>query len=116
MCRRSASFTCAGEFWRLSATVRLFKTYCVSCGRKLYLELVPSISGPVKIFVGNQVYISGVLGIASGHVLDAPELHIKDRVFLGHQVSFRVSREDHRRRGSHDRAEFATLPIVTNTR
>jgi acetyltransferase-like isoleucine patch superfamily enzyme len=70
-----------------------FKTYCVSCGRNLYLELVPSISGPVKIFVGNQVYISGVLGIASGHVLDAPELHIKDRVFLGHQVSFRVSRK-----------------------
>src|ERR1700687_4172050 len=40
----------------------VFKSYCVTCGRNLYLELVPSIGGPVKIFVGNHVRISGVLG------------------------------------------------------
>ena len=26
----------------------IFKSYCVSCGRNLYLELVPSVSGHVK--------------------------------------------------------------------
>jgi acetyltransferase-like isoleucine patch superfamily enzyme len=71
----------------------VFKSYCVSCGRNLYLESVPSVSGPVQVFIGNHVYISGALGIASGHVFDAPELRISDRVFLGHQVSFRVSQK-----------------------
>jgi acetyltransferase-like isoleucine patch superfamily enzyme len=71
----------------------IFKSYCVSCGRNLYLELVPSISGPVKISVGNDVYISGELLIAGGHVFDAPQIRIADRVFLGHRVSFRVSQQ-----------------------
>lgn len=71
----------------------IFKTYCVSCGRNLYLELAPGISGPVKISVGDDVYISGELLIASGHVFEAPELHIADRVFLGHRVCLRVSRQ-----------------------
>jgi acetyltransferase-like isoleucine patch superfamily enzyme len=71
----------------------IFKNRCVSCGRNLYLELVPSISGPVQIFVGDHVYISGALGIASGHVFDKPELRIGDGVFLGHQVSLIVSRQ-----------------------
>jgi acetyltransferase-like isoleucine patch superfamily enzyme len=71
----------------------VFKSYCVSCGRNLHLELVPAISGPVKIFLGNEVYISGALLIASGHVFDAPQLRIADRVFLGHNVSFRVNQQ-----------------------
>jgi acetyltransferase-like isoleucine patch superfamily enzyme len=70
----------------------IFKSCCVSCGRNLYLELVPAISGPVQIYVGDHVVISGALVIASGHVFDEPELRIADRVFLGHRVSFRVSR------------------------
>ena len=45
----------------------IFKSYCVSCGRNLYLELVPSIAGPVKLFVGNNLYISGALEIAGGN-------------------------------------------------
>jgi len=87
--------TCVDAFRRLRAVLYygpIFKSYCVSCGRNLYLELIPSIGGPVKIFIGNSVYISGSLGIASGHVLDAPELRIGDKVFLGHQISIRVSR------------------------
>jgi acetyltransferase-like isoleucine patch superfamily enzyme len=71
----------------------IFKSYCVSCGRNLCLERVPSICGPVKLSVGNNLFISGVLEIAGGHVLESPELRIGDRVFIGHQVSFRVNRE-----------------------
>ncbi len=85
-----------GGFRRLVAIVYygpIFKSYCVSCGRNLYLELVPSIRGPVKIFVGDHVYISGALGIGSGHVFDKPELRIGDGVFLGHQVLLAVSRQ-----------------------
>ena len=85
-----------GGFRRLIAIAYygpIFKSYCASCGRNLYLELVPSISGPVQIFVGDHVYISGALGIASGHVFDKPELRIGDQVFLGHRVSLVVSRQ-----------------------
>ena len=71
----------------------VFKSYCAACGDHLSLELSPAVSGPVKIFLGNQVCISGELAIASGHVFDAPELRIADRVFLGHRVSFRVGRQ-----------------------
>jgi acetyltransferase-like isoleucine patch superfamily enzyme len=91
----STKFIIAG-FRKLIAIIYygpIFKSRCVSCGRNLYLELVPAISGPVQIFVGDHVYISGKLGIASGHVVDKPELRIGDGVFLGHRVSFRVSRQ-----------------------
>jgi len=71
----------------------IFRSYCVSCGKNLYLELVPSVGGPVKIFIGDNVHISGMLIIAGGHVLDAPQLRISDRVFLGHNVSLRVSQQ-----------------------
>ena len=91
----STKFVFAG-FRRLIAIVYygpIFKSRCVSCGRNLYLELVPSISGPVEIFVGDHVYISGTLGITSGRVFDKPELRIGDRVFLGHRVLLAVSRQ-----------------------
>jgi acetyltransferase-like isoleucine patch superfamily enzyme len=91
----STKFIIAG-FRRLIAIVYygpIFKSRCVSCGRNLYLELVPSISGPVQIFVGDHVYISGALGIGSGHVFDKPELRIGDRVFFGHRVLLAVSRQ-----------------------
>ncbi|HVB57355.1 MAG TPA: hypothetical protein VNE63_13155 [Candidatus Acidoferrales bacterium] len=71
-----------GGFRRLIAIAYygpIFKSYCASCGRNLCLELVPTISGPVQIFVGDHVYISGTLGIARGHVFDKPELRIGDR-------------------------------------
>lgn len=71
----------------------VFKSCCVSCGRNLYLELVPAISGPVKIHLGDDVYISGALLIASGHVFDSPQLRIADRVFVGHNVSFRINEQ-----------------------
>lgn len=71
----------------------LFRSYCVSVGRNLYLELVPSISGHTRIFVGDDVYISGALSIASGHVFDKPELIIGDRVFIGHQVAIKASKQ-----------------------
>ena len=54
---------------------------------------MPAISGPVKISLGNDVYISGALLIASGHVFDAPQLRIADRVFIGHSVSFRINQQ-----------------------
>lgn len=71
----------------------LFRSYCLTVGHNLYLELVPAISGNTRISIGNDVCISGALSIASGHVFDRPELVIGDRVFIGHQVSIRASKQ-----------------------
>jgi acetyltransferase-like isoleucine patch superfamily enzyme len=78
--------------WIACYRVPVFKAYCQHAGRNLYLELIPSISGAVTISIGDDVCISGALGIAAGHVIDNPELVIGDRAFIGHQVRFGVSR------------------------
>jgi hypothetical protein len=52
-----------GCFRRLIAVAYygpLFKSHWVSYGGNLYLELVPVISGPFQIFVGNRICISGL--------------------------------------------------------
>ena len=71
----------------------LFRSQCVSVGRNLYMEQLPSISGNTRITVGDDVFISGDLQIASSHVFDRPELTIGNRVFLGHQVTIHASRQ-----------------------
>ncbi len=57
----------------------ILENHWVWCGRNLYHELVPAISGPVQIFVGNRVRISGAMAIGSGSVFDKPELRVGNR-------------------------------------
>jgi carbonic anhydrase/acetyltransferase-like protein (isoleucine patch superfamily) len=64
----------------------LFRRRCVSVGENLQLELLPSVSGHVRITVGDNVMISGALGIGCARVCDTPELVIGNNVFIGHQV------------------------------
>src|SRR5580704_2678099 len=71
----------------------LFRSYCVTVGRNLYLELLPSATSHTRISVGDDVYISGALTIESGHVFDEPEVIIGNRVFIGHQVTIHASRQ-----------------------
>jgi acetyltransferase-like isoleucine patch superfamily enzyme len=89
-------FTIWHELWlRLCVVVYrgpLFRSACESVGKRLYMELVPGINGHTRIRIGDDVRISGALYIASGRVLDNPELIIGDRVFLGHQVTLKASR------------------------
>lgn len=70
----------------------LFRSRCESVGKRLYMELIPNISGHTRIRIGDDVRISGALHIGSGKVLDDPELTIGNRVFLGHQVTLKASR------------------------
>jgi len=77
----------------------LFRRKCVSVGRGLYLELLPSLIGHTRITIGDDVVISGSLAIASPSVSEAPELVVGNHVFIGHQTSMNVGRsiliEDH---------------------
>lgn len=65
----------------------LFRSSCVSVGKNLYLELLPSISSHTRVTVGDDVYISGAFSINSARVFEQPELIIGNRVFIGHQVA-----------------------------
>src|SRR5216684_8555914 len=48
----------------------LFRSKCEHVGKRLRLERLPSISGHARIRIGDDVYISGSLSIASGRMLD----------------------------------------------
>jgi len=64
---------------------------CVHVGRRLRLGVRPGIAGPVRVTIGDDVSLSGPIGIVSttGY---APELVVGHRVFIGHEVSFHVAR------------------------
>lgn len=70
----------------------LFRRRCVSAGKDLYLELLPSIAGHARITIGDRVVISGALSVVSGRVWDAPELIVGNDVFIGHQVCLQANR------------------------
>jgi len=69
----------------------LFRSRCEAVGKGLYLEVVPAISGGVRMRFGDDVVISGQLTVAGGRVYANPELIVGNRVFLGHMVTFVIS-------------------------
>lgn len=78
--------------WVVLYRMPLFKSQCVSVGRRLYIEQIPLISGNVAVTVGNDVTISGAFSIGGGRAFERPEMIIGDRVFIGHQVTIHVAR------------------------
>jgi acetyltransferase-like isoleucine patch superfamily enzyme len=73
--------------------VPLFRGRCESAGRRLYVFLLPHVSGPTRIHVGDNLKIFGKIGITSGRIHDHPTLIIKDNVTIGHMVAFSVNQE-----------------------
>ncbi len=82
----------ARRIWVALFRMPLFKSQCVSVGRRVYLERIPLISGNVGVTVGNNVTISGSFSIGGGRTFDRPEVVIGDRVFLGHLVTINVAK------------------------
>jgi acetyltransferase-like isoleucine patch superfamily enzyme len=56
------------------------------------MEQVPSISGPAKIIIGDDVYLSGSLTVFSGRIFADPELRIGNRTFIGARTVFSVAK------------------------
>lgn len=84
-----------GTYRRLATTLYrspVFRGRCEHVGRGLVMERIPGISGAVKIYIGDDVIISGSLTVAGGHVFDGPELRVGNRVFLGHSLTISLSR------------------------
>ena len=90
---RGVVWTACRRFAVVFYRAPLFRSYCVSVGRNLYLEQLPFINGHTRMTIGNDVYISGDLAIGSGRLFDTPELIIGDRVFIGHRVIIHANRQ-----------------------
>lgn len=70
----------------------LLRACCASAGERLRMELVPNISGSVKIYLGDDVHLSGSSSIVGGRVFSDPELRIGNRTFIGHGCSFSIAK------------------------
>jgi acetyltransferase-like isoleucine patch superfamily enzyme len=56
------------------------------------MELVPNFNGPIKVYLGNDVRLSGKLTFSGARILPDPELRIGDRTFIGHGSQFSVAK------------------------
>jgi acetyltransferase-like isoleucine patch superfamily enzyme len=73
----------------------VFRSRCEMIGRGLDMESIPGIGGPVKIWIGENVRLSGQITILGGRIFQdrPPKFIVKDRVFIGHRTHFSVAQE-----------------------
>ncbi len=70
-----------------------FRSRCETFGKRVLVSRLPFIMGQPKIHIGNDVNFFGSTVIYAGSLIDEPTLIIKDRVDIGHLVSFVVNCE-----------------------
>jgi serine acetyltransferase len=70
----------------------VLRAMCVSIGKRLQMELIPNITGPVKIYLGDDVRLSGRSTISGGRVFAEPEFRVGDRTFIGAGCMFSVAK------------------------
>jgi acetyltransferase-like isoleucine patch superfamily enzyme len=71
----------------------LFRGRCESIGKRFHLYRMPWIIGHARIFIGDDVNFFGKVDIFSGRIFDDPKLVFGNRVDIGHNVVFVVSKE-----------------------
>ena len=70
----------------------LFKARCEQVGKNLHLWFLPHVTGPARIYVGDDVKIFGHVSVMSGGQYN-PRLEIGNGVNLGHNVTITVNKE-----------------------
>lgn len=70
----------------------VFRARCVSIGKRLEMDYIPSISGPIRIHLGDDVRLSGASTFLGGRVLPDPVLRIGNRTFVGSGCHFTVGK------------------------
>jgi acetyltransferase-like isoleucine patch superfamily enzyme len=68
------------------------RIFCVSIGKRLRMERVPSLSGNPKIYIGDDVYLSGTLTVVAGRVFPDPTLRVGNRSFIADGCIFSVAK------------------------
>lgn len=80
-------------FWNIFYRYPLFQGRCVSIGRNVSIDRMPFVTGPVKIHIGNDVWLGGNIQISSGRIQEAPHLIIRDHAQINWNVHIAVNRE-----------------------
>lgn len=66
----------------------VFRAMCTSVGKRLQMEQIPNILGPIRIYLGDDVRLSGQSSLGGGRIFSDPELRIGNRSFIGHGCTF----------------------------
>lgn len=69
----------------------VLRMVCASVGKRLRMEQIPSISG-ARVFIGDDVCLSGTLKVLGGRVFPNPEMRIGNRTFIGTGCTFSVAK------------------------
>lgn len=80
-------------FWNVFYFYPLFQGRCTQIGRNVSIDRMPFVSGPVRIYIGNNVWMGGNINIASGRILDAPELIIQNNAQINWDTNIVVNRQ-----------------------
>ena len=70
----------------------ILRTQCVSIGKRLQMEGLPWITGPVKVYLGDDVRLSGVSSISGGRIFPEPEFRVGNRSFIGSGCTFSIAK------------------------
>jgi acetyltransferase-like isoleucine patch superfamily enzyme len=68
------------------------RSMCVSIGERFRMDQIPGIVGTVKIYIGDDVYLSGRSTIMGGRIFPDPEFRVGNRTFIGTGCIFTVGR------------------------
>jgi acetyltransferase-like isoleucine patch superfamily enzyme len=70
----------------------LLRARCAHVGKRLQMEQVPAFTGPVKVYLGDNVRLSGKATFSGARIFPDPEIRIGDRTFLGHGCQFSAAK------------------------
>lgn len=69
----------------------VLRAKCVFIGERLQMEFIPNIAGAVKVYLGDDVRLSGRMKISGGRIFSEPEFKVGNRTFIGHGCVFSVA-------------------------
>jgi serine acetyltransferase len=69
-----------------------FRAMCVSVGKGVQMEGFPNVTGPVKIYIGDDARLSGSFTISPGRIFKDPEFRVGSRTFIGAGCTFSVAK------------------------
>jgi acetyltransferase-like isoleucine patch superfamily enzyme len=70
----------------------VLRARCAFIGKRLQMERIPNISGPVKIYLGDDVRLSGSFSVTGGRIFSDPEFRVGSRSFIGAGCVFSVAK------------------------
>lgn len=65
---------------------------CASMGKRVRVEKIPDFTGNPRVYIGDDVYLSGTLIVSAGRIFPNPEFRVGNRTFIGHRSEFWVAK------------------------